>query len=202
MKDEMYRLVLDVSTMRVIYFTDNLDEVLTQSKETLFFDYVGALPADMKLSSCWNWTLQGTTLVHSVSPVSNKTTTSIFDFNKQECLKYLIQRVNDARRALQPDCDLGILIRVYKHQMTYNQHDEYLDALAKINNMRTHVYVDMIRRKEEEFMDALKISEINREYYKRLLQECSDSETLYQLRDQISKHNMLELLPEYETRIN
>lgn len=198
----MYRLVLDVNTMRVIYFTDNMDEILAHSIETLFFDYMDQLPIEMKLSNCWNWVLKGTTLVHSVEKVITDNPKTIFDFNKQECLNYLVRRINEARKPLQPDCDLGILIRVFKHQQTYNQHSDYLDGLASINNMSIHEYKKNLIQKENEAMTALKISEINREYFKRKILECTESNDLYEIRDIISKHNMLELLPEYETRIN
>jgi len=203
MEDNMYRLVLDINTMRVIYFTSDLNEKLTPTREILFFDYLSELPPQMKLSNCWNWRLEGVTLVESLAEIKvNPNKETIFEFNKQECLNYLVRKINEARFHLSPDCDLGLLIRVYKYQQTYEQHSDYLDALALMNNMHTHQYVEKITKKESEVMAGLRISEINREYFKTKILNCIDSTSLYEIRDMISKHNMLELLDEYETSIN
>jgi hypothetical protein len=193
MEEIMIRLVLDISTMRVIYFTDDLNQTLHPADETLIHDFRHELPNEITLSNCWNWKLEGDKLVESISKKQNEYVPTIFELNKKECLNFLIQRVNDLRMKYQTDCEMGIFMRLYKFEQSFMQHSDFITMLAKVNNVFPEDYKKNVIEKEKETMEALKITEINREYFKEKINQCNNSEVLYEIRDHISSCDLLEI---------
>ena len=194
MEEIMIRMILDVATMRVIYYTENLNEDLHLVEKTLMYDYSGELPERFTLNNCWNWKLVGNKLVED-EPVANNTTPpyTLFDWNKSQALNLLITKVNQARKNLLSDCEGGILLRVLKYQETFVPGSQFIKGLSKANNMLPHDYIDLVKAKEDQTFEMLRITEINREYYKYRLLNCYTDEDLFMVRDELNNANFLEL---------
>jgi hypothetical protein len=84
------RLVLDIATNRVVYFTQSLDEKLHLNEFVITYEYAYSLPANLTLSNCWNFRLVGNKLIESVETPRSKSTTE-FNFNRSVFLEQINQ---------------------------------------------------------------------------------------------------------------
>ena len=83
MKENKIRLILDLETQRVIYFTDDFEEELSLDESVVCYDYLDELPEKLKLTNCWNWKVENNKLVHTPKEEKNKPPRiNIFQHNK------------------------------------------------------------------------------------------------------------------------
>lgn len=179
-------MILDVATMRVIYYTDNLDEPLTVVERTLVYDYIGELPAGMKLSNSWNYRLVGNKLVNTEAQPAKKPT--LLDSNRSEALKLLNDRINQARAPLLPTNHGGEWVRRLKLEDPV-----FLDSVALILGQDPQNYSQQVRETKLLRDQQLKNSELNRLYYRKLLSEAKTNEDILALRDEFANADLLVL---------
>jgi hypothetical protein len=177
----MIRLILDVTCMRVTYFTANLKEKLTLNDGLLMYDYYFAKPADMTLDNCWTWKLIGNTLVYSNDYPAPPPPATLVEQNRKETLKLLDKRINEFRAPLLSSCIGGDIIRSFKVTDV-----EFINLLAQANDMSVEEYTQLVNNKKTEYESKLKITEVNREYYTKLLKSTETSEQIVALRDELA----------------
>lgn len=92
--DETYRgkllLVIDLATDRVIWFTDELDQVLTPDDCAVQAIFEGDIPKQMTVRNCWNYRLRNQELKSTAKPVLPAQT--LLAANRQAVLTYINDR--------------------------------------------------------------------------------------------------------------
>lgn len=182
----MIRLILDVATMRVIYYTRDLAEPLAVVDRTLCYDYQGDLPAGMKPGNSWNYRLVGNQLVNTETAPAKKP--SLLESNRKEAQRLLVERINLARQGLLASCHGGEWARRLKLEDT-----EFLTQLARTAGVGVEEYRTNIENTRRRRDTQIKNSEINRVYYQRMLKEADTNDRILALRDEFTNTDLLEL---------
>lgn len=180
----MVRMILDVATMRVIYYTEDMSETLAVVDKTLSYDYLGDLPTGMKLSNSWNYRLVGNELVNTET--ANRPKISLIESNRKEAQRLLLDRVNQARSSMLSSCTGGDWVRSLKLQ------DEgFIDSLAQAAGVSSDQYRLSLYEIKNTRDQQIKNSEINRVYYHRLLNEADTNEKIIAIRDEFANKDLL-----------
>lgn len=185
----MIRMKLDVDTLRVIYFTNKLDETLHDAEHTLSYDYRYELPEDMSLNNCWNWTLVGDKLKNTDAPKKTKSN-SLFENNKIEVKRLLIKRINSCREQLLSEHTAGDYIRHLKFESSSKENDFFIEALAKAKGVSYAKYRSELIETKNRYDKLLKHTEINKEYYTKQIDEVTNNDDLFVLRDIFQNTNL------------
>jgi hypothetical protein len=187
----MIKIVLDVKTLRVIYYTEDANQDLVIHYDTILFEYDKPLPNGMSLTNCWNWRLVGDTFVPDTPQINTPQT--ILEHNRNEVRRLLEQRINECRSGL----------NLYSHVLNIKTNDiktdnmDFLTLLAQAKGVTLDYYVDMIDKEDYNLGVDLRNTEINYEYFNRLIISCMDMEQLFALRDRIYNTDLKELLNDY-----
>ena len=185
----MIRMKLDVDTLRVIYFTNNLDETLHDAERTVSYDYRYELPEGMSLDNCWNWTLVGDKLKNTESTKNTKPN-SLFENNKIEVKRLLIKRVNSCREQLLSKYVAGEYVRNLKFESSSKENDFFIEALARAKGVSYAKYRNELIETKKRYDTLLKHTEINKEYYIKQIDEVTNNYDLFALRDIFQNTNL------------
>lgn len=182
----MVRMILDVATMRVIYYTTDVNESLDVVDSTLSYDYLGDLPSGMKLTNSWNYRLVGNKLVNTEP--GSRPKVSLLDSNRKEAQRLLIERINQVRSGLLSSCNGGDWVRSLKLQ-----DDQFIEDLAKAAGVSSDQYRLTLHDTKLLRDTQLKNTEINRVYYQRLLKEADSNEKIIAVRDEFANADLLKI---------
>lgn len=183
----MIKMVLDIATMRVIYFTTDISEHLTQVDKTLIYEYDLDIPEGMTLKNCWNYRLVGNRLVNTVTnSVAPKI--SLIESNRQEALKMLVQRINITRIPLLSTCTGGDTVRELKIL-----DEEFIKKLANVKGVSEDEYRLHVHDTKNTYIEKIKNTEINREYFQTQLKLAKTSERIVELRDKFVNSDLTQL---------
>lgn len=187
----MIRMKLDVETLRVIYFTYSHTEPLHFSPHTLDYEYMDDLPTGMTLDNCWNWTLRGDKLIKTeTNNIANK---SLLENNKIELKKLLIKRINDIRTLYLSEFLGDDYLKKLKLDLIKEENNHFIAELAKAANMSTQAYKTIFLNKIGEQDKILQSTEINKEYYLRLINEAETDQQLFSIREEFDSKNLSEI---------
>lgn len=187
----MIRMKLDVETLRVIYFTENPDEILHYSPYTVDYDHMGQLPLGMSLNNCWNWTLKGNKFVNTEETVVQNN--SLFENNKLEVKKLLIKRINYIRMPYLSECVGGDYLRLLKLESSHEDDSFFITELARAANLTKEEYKVFILSKKQEYDKILETTEINKIYYLRLINEAPSDYHLFLVRDEFANIDLTKI---------
>lgn len=187
----MNRLVIDIATLRVIYFSKDESELITIPGRCVQRDWIDDIPESMTLQNCWDWKLRGDKLVNTEE--NNLQPQSRMDRNRMEAIKFLNQRIDITRTALLPTCKGGEFIRTLKLK-----DDEYINMLAMACEMDPKLYKINVMHKADVYEDLMKATEINREFYTHKFKNCSEDKELLNLRDFVSSTDLTALPDEMQ----
>jgi hypothetical protein len=179
-------MILDAATMRVIYYTTDMNETLAVVDRTLSYDYLGELPSDMKLTNSWNYRLAGNKLVNT--EVNNSQKLSLLESNRAAASRLLIDRINQARSKLLSACNGGDWVRRLKLE-----DDQFIEGLAKAAGVSVDNYRMALHSAKTTRDRQIKNTEINRVHYQRLLNEADTNEKIIAVRDEFTNTSLTEL---------
>jgi hypothetical protein len=178
------RLILDIATMRVIYYTSDLAQNLTPADKTLVYDHEEALPKGMTLANCWNYRLVGNKLVNTESEPIKKL--SLLESNRNEAQRLLVDRINQTRNKLMSNCNAGDWVRRLKLEDPL-----FVAELSRAQGVSADHYQQELTLTKIQREQQLKNTEINRVYYRRLLKEATTNEQIVAVRDKFSNTDLL-----------
>lgn len=181
----MYRLILDAYCSRVMYFTSDPKVKLHLNDHVTMREWFELLPDSMTLGNCWDWKIMGDKLVHD--PGTNKTITkTLFEENKDNVTKLLINKVNSSRQSIQSKFIESDYSRGRKILEASNNGGEFLSEIAKMTGKTVSVLCQEIIAKHTEYERIMTISEIWKDYYKHRLSIAKTNDELYSIRDEIA----------------
>jgi hypothetical protein len=158
MKDNV-RLIIDIATNRVVYFTMSESEELHLNEHVILYSYHKELPSNLTLSNCWNFRLENQTLIET--EIEYKTQRrSEFEFNKATFFKQLAQRFDNLKHRCISEtgyselrfndiqstdkclitnyADLHCITIDDAVKKTIEQHDQYLQSMQNIEYLREY----------------------------------------------------------------
>ena len=93
----MIRIVVDLATDRVIWFTTDPDLDIVPEPESIICDYEGELPEGMTPVNSWNYRFRNQK-VYLADPVEPRPLKSLLDNNKEEITQLLRKEVDRVRQ--------------------------------------------------------------------------------------------------------
>lgn len=189
-----YRLVVDLATDRVVFFTDDPDQELHTDQYTALAEYEGQLPTGLEQRTSWNWRFRNQRFENTVkrpSPVS------LLDQNRKSMLEFVDARVDGKLNALVPRPS-----RVFQHLLTL---DAARLTLAQANRstvrpsrfltlygLQQGLETEDTYKQADHFMQAhneligkvIKLEEL-RIRFKKEVYAATDSPSLFKVRDAV-----------------
>jgi transketolase len=187
----MKRLVIDIATKRIIYFTENINEQLVEVEKTIIYDYIGEWPEECRLENCWNFRLEGDKIVDT-SPVKKEEPKNLIEHNREQAINFLIDKINRNRNNLFSKCIGGDIVRALKLN-----NDVFVEQLARAKNISTTQYKKEMEQVTKEQQEKLMNTEINREFYLARLNNALTSEEILDIRDEFANKD-LTVLQDYD----
>ena len=177
----MIRLIIDTATMRIVYFTKDLNVNLNVVEGTLLYDYTFELDPNCSHDNCWSWKLIGNKLVYDEP--QKPVVPTLFEKNKTEVTKLLTTKINQARQPFLSNCVAGEYVRNLKLQEITNPSDKFLTKIAQIRGMSIDAYKNLLLDMQQLTDGVLKITELNREYYAKAIVDADNDQALYHIRE-------------------
>lgn len=176
----MIRVILDRKTLRVIYYSSDINERLVVHYDTMLFDYTGDLPATMTPNNCWNFKLVGDKFIED-TPQSNDAPT-LLEHNRHETINYLKYKINTARQW--PTLAGPELLQIKLNDIRTGNMD-FLNALATAAGLTLGEYIHRIEQHDFEYSVVLRNTDIQYEYFNRRIQNAESSEELMSIRQEL-----------------
>lgn len=185
----MPRLVIDIATNRVIYFTEDMEKQLTPNQHIAMRDWLEPLPANMKLDNCWDWRLKGDILEYTVKdPVPPET---LLEQNKKNVRQLLMDRINAARKPHFPAYVGNEWIRNKRIAEAKEGGGPLLLAEAATKNKELEVLIREVLDSDRTFSQVMIKTETLKVQYQKAINEATEESVLWELRDEIANANYL-----------
>jgi len=81
-----YRLLIDLETNRVIWFTNNTEDTIVTDSRTAIATFTGNLPEKLTVTNCWNFVFKDKKLVNTVKETDKPV--SLLEQNRNSISKY------------------------------------------------------------------------------------------------------------------
>jgi hypothetical protein len=185
----MPRLVIDISTNRVIYFTEDMEKLLTLNQHTAMRDWLEPLPADMKLNNCWDWRLKGDTLEYTVKDPAPAET--LLEQNKKNVRQLLMDRINAARKPHFSAYVGNDWIKNKRIEEANAGGGPLLLAEAATKNKELSVLIREVLDADRTFSQVMIKTETLKIQYQKAINEATEESVLWELRDEIANTNYL-----------
>jgi hypothetical protein len=185
----MSRLIIDIATNRVTYFTDDMEKPLTLNTHVAIRDWLEPLPTDMKLNNCWNWRVKGNILENTEGPP--KTPETLFEQNKKSVKQLLIDKIDDARRKHFPKTIGDEWIKKQLLSEAQQGSGALLSAMAMTKNKDISVVAQEIINANNKVAQDMIQTEILKLQYQQSIDQVTEDSALWALRDEIANRNYL-----------
>lgn len=185
------RLIIDIATNRVTYFTEDMDKPLALNEHLAMRDWLEPLPENMKLNNCWNWRVTGNTLENTVLPPA--TPESLLEQNKKSVQQLLVDKINDARR---PYFNKNIgqeWIREQRLNEARIGSGPLLLAEAAASNVDVLTLAHDVITAHRTFSQVMIKTEERKIRYQKAIKDVTDEAALWQLRDEIANSDLADL---------
>jgi len=191
----MPRLIIDIATDRVIYFTNDIEQVLELNDHVTMQDWPEPLPTDMSLNNCWNWCVRGNVLKNTTGAVTGSANT-LLDQNKKNVSQLLINKINAVRQPYTSKYIHNDWIRsqrLIEARLVEAQHGAgpLLSAEAAIKNIEVAVLAKEVIDSERMYQLIMVKTETLKLKYQKAIDETTEESSLWQLRDEIANANYL-----------
>jgi hypothetical protein len=185
------RLIIDIATNRVTYFTEDMEKPLALNSHLAMRDWLEPLPENMKLNNCWNWRVTGNTLENTVLPPT--TPESLLDQNKKSVEQLLIDKINDARRPYFNKNTGQEWIREQRLNEARIGSGPLLLAEAEATNIDILTLAHDVITAHRTFSQVMIKTEERRIRFQKAIKDVTDESTLWQLRDEIANTDLANL---------
>lgn len=185
----MPRLIIDIATNRVIYFSTDMEQTFTLNEHVTMRDWPEDLPANMQLNNCWNWRIAGNKLENTEI---NKATPalSLFEQNKNKVKNLLIEKINDARRPYFSKVVGGDYIRDRKLKEAQEGSGPLVEQIANSQNKDLATVCSEIITAYRKFAYVMARTEELKLQYQKEINECNEEAVLWKIRDEFANKNL------------
>lgn len=185
----MPRLIIDIATNRVTYFTTDMEQTFTLNQHVTMRDWLEELPAGMKLNNCWNWRIAGAALENTELNTA-PATLSLFEQNKNKVRTLLIEKINEARRPYFSKSVGGDHIRQRKLKEAQEGGGPMIDQIANNQNKDSATVCSEIITAYRTFTYVMARTEELKYQYQKAINECTEEKVLWEIRDEFANKNL------------
>jgi hypothetical protein len=185
----MPRLIIDIATNRVTYFTADMEQTFTLNEHVAMRDWLEDLPADMKLGNCWNWRVEGNKLVNTEAN-ANASPLPLLEQNKNKVRQLLIEKINDARRPYFSKSVGGDYIRERKLKEAQDGNGPMVELIANEQYKDIATVCAEILAAYRKYSYVMIRSEELKMKYLRAINEAKEDKVLWAIRDEFSNKNL------------
>jgi len=185
----MPRLIIDIATNRVTYFTTDMEQTFTLNEHVTMRDWLEDLPADMKLNNCWNWRIAGNKLENTELNTAPPAL-SLFEQNKNKVRNLLIEKINDARRPYFSKAVGGDYIRDRKLKEAQEGNGPLIEQIANSQFKDLATVCSEIIAAYRKFAHVMARTEELKFQYQKAINECTEETKLWQIRDEFCNKNL------------
>lgn len=185
----MPRLIIDIATNRVTYFTLDIEQSFTLNEHVTMRDWLEDLPADMKLSNCWNWRIEGIKLVNTEIN-NNRPPLSLFEQNRNKVRNLLVEKINDARRPYFSKAVGGDYIRDRKLKEAQEGNGPMVEQLANDQGKDIATVCSEIISAYRKFAYVMARTEELKLKYQKAINEATQDSQLWAIRDEFANTNL------------
>jgi hypothetical protein len=180
-----FRLLIDLATDRIIWYTDDADTVINTIESAIQAEFTGELPEKMTTANCWNFRYKNQIIVDTtpVEPVR----ISLLDQNRESISKFVVDRIEFLRRSLTLSHVTYYNIILYEAATKFKQNDrsmsEWLNLIKEDQDFETDDQAaEWIVSREHANRDfMLKTDLLKRQTLKRIRAATTNDE-LFQIR--------------------
>ena len=183
-----YRLLIDLATDRIIWYTSDLDTPINNDDHSAIAEYDNDLPNGMTLQNCWNYGYRNKVLSLFNTPAVKPT---LLESNRTSIRQLLIDRINEKRATIK----FNLRYSDYTELMIYNEAQlfngtnlldlEWLSLAIKYTGVDTEQAIKIIKY---DFNEKRKILLITEDLYLEMINRIKDATTndeLFQIRTEI-----------------
>lgn len=185
------RLIIDIATNRITYFTKDMNQQLTLNEHVTTRDWLEELPSDMTLSNCWNWNLIGDKMTNTEyrapAPV-----VPLLEQNKNKVRQLLVQRINGTRQPYFSKAVGGDWIRDRKLKEAQEGNGPLIQQMAETQGKEVSAICSDIISAYRTFNNVMNKTEESKLRYEKLLNEATEESQVWVLRDEIANNNLAE----------
>jgi hypothetical protein len=185
----MPRLIIDIATNRVTYFTTDMEQTFTLNEHVTMRDWLEDTPSDMKLNNCWNWRIEGDKLVNTEIN-NNPPPLTLFQQNRNKVRNLLVEKINDARRPYFSKAVGGDYIRDRKLKEAQEGNGPMVEQLANDQGKDIATVCSEIIAAYRKFAYVMARTEELKLKYQKAINEATQDSQLWAIRDEFANTNL------------
>jgi hypothetical protein len=108
-----YRLLVDIATDRLIWYTTDLEAHIQNDEHSAIAEFEGTLPEGITLGNCWNYGFRNKEVILLNHPAKK---VSLLESNRTSIRKFLVDKINEKRSSL----TFNVRYADYVEMLTYN----------------------------------------------------------------------------------
>lgn len=179
------RLVIDLATSRVVYFTENLTEALTVDEYTAIAEYGGSLPPGMNLLNCFSYRYVNKELFNASKTAPPAI--SLLEQNRKTILKFINEKIEEKFVAIgKTRFDVEYHRCLAEEWQKNSTASSYVAAYQQLNGLST---IEDAGQKIEQTLSAYRTSVLNlamhKENWTSRATAATTSDELFALRDEV-----------------
>lgn len=127
------RLVIDITTSRIIYFTNDVEQSLTCDEHCVLAEHTGPVPDNLLLTNSYNWRYVNKEFVNTII---EQPTISLYDQNKTALIKHVNDNVQikfDRLNKKNLDLEVNQFLLIELHEQ--NSLSVNLETYMQLNNL-------------------------------------------------------------------
>jgi hypothetical protein len=182
-----FRLLIDLATDRVIWYTDDLTAQLHTNEHSVQAEYLGDLPNGMSHANAWNYVYRNKVLTNTEVPANPPK--SLLEINRTSINSFLVEKINEKRLQKYP----RIEHREYIDSINFENATKFLKGevydvqclyIIQVSNMFNSIEEaakSVINRKQEKDAFLLSTELLLLEMTKKI-KDATTNEELFQIR--------------------
>ena len=192
-----YKLLVDIHSNRVVYFTANISEH-TEIDDNLYICYLDdelpSKPKQMTQFNAWSWKWNSIKNELFFADAVNTTKETLFDQNKKAAFNTLLNVVNTARTSLYSQYKFDDVVNNFIFRELFLDEDKqtYLTTIASIRGVDASVVRSEFEAKRKKIEDILFLTEVTKQLFTKQIQDAKTSDELYEIRNNIAATDILQ----------
>jgi hypothetical protein len=180
-----FRLLIDLATDRIIWYTDDADTVINTIESAIQAEFTGELPEKMTTANCWNFRYKDQ-IITDTTPV-DPVRISLLDQNRESIDKFVVDKIESLGKNLKSAHTAYYNLMLYEAAIKFKQNDrsmaEWINLIKEDQDFENDDQaVDWIISRESTHRDFMfKTDSLKRRTVKKIRAATTNNE-LFQIR--------------------
>lgn len=177
------RLIIDLATNRVVYFTSDLTEYLTVDEHTALALFEGNIPSEMSVSNCFNFTFTNKELKNTAT---KSAPIPILEQNRKSIKAMINEKIEEKFNTKIQAPKFNIEFKRALLEETKIEDSELLEQYRLINNFESRTsMIELIQKEDIDHKKWVLTLGIKRINWLNRADSSTTSEELFAIRDEV-----------------